>query len=118
MRDVLLGAKVNTLYTNPERRATRRIPASIEAVLYYNSLMLPECQIRDISPQGAFVVTGGLYLPDRAQVDLALNVPAAGGVPQRFSAQVMRSTEAGAGVRLLLTDAGSLRRLIETLYAA
>jgi hypothetical protein len=109
---------MTTAHTNPERRATRRIPVSIEAVLYYNSLMLPECQIRDLSPQGAFVITGGHYLPDQAQVDLALNVPAAGGVPQRFSAQVMRSTEEGAGVRLQLTDAGSLRRLIETLYAA
>ena len=114
---------MTNLHTNPERRATRRIPVSIEAVLYYNSLMLPECQIRDLSPQGAFVATGGHYLPDRAQVDLALNVPAAGGVPQRFSAVneasfTMRSTEAGAGVRLQLTDAGSLRRLIETLYAA
>lgn len=109
---------MNTLHASPERRATRRIPASIEAVLYYSSLMLPECQIRDISPQGAFVVTGGHYLPDQAQIDLALNVSTASGVPQRFSAQVMRSTEQGAGVRLQFMDAGSLRRLIETLYAA
>ncbi len=109
---------MNTLYNSPERRATRRVPASIEAVLYYNTLMLPECRIRDISPQGAFVVTGGHYLPDQALVDLALSAQAVGGVPQRFSAQVMRSTEEGAGVRLQLMDAASLRRLIETLYAA
>lgn len=109
---------MNTLYTSPERRAVRRIPVSIEAVLYYNTLMLPECEVRDLSPEGAFIATGGHFLPDQAQVDLALHVPAAGGVPQRFSAQVMRSTEQGTGVRLQFADAGSLRHLIETLYAA
>lgn len=109
---------MNTPYTSPERRATRRIPVSIEAVLYYNTLMLPECEVRDLSPEGAFIVTGGHFLPEQAQVDLALTVPTVSGVPQRFSAQVMRSTEQGTGVRLQFIDAGSLRRLIEMLYAA
>jgi hypothetical protein len=103
---------------NPERRATRRIPVSLAAVLYYNSHMMPECQIRDLSPEGAFVTTGGHYLPDHALLDLAFNVQAAGGVPQRFTAQVMRCTDEGVGVRLQHADSGSLRNLIETLYAA
>lgn len=110
--------QMNAPNTSPERRATRRIPVSIEAVLYYNSLMLPECEVRDLSSEGAFIATGGQFLPDQAQVDLALKVPEVGGVPQRFSALVMRSTEQGAGVRLQFIDAGSLRRLVETLYAA
>lgn len=109
---------MTTAHTNTERRATHRIPASIKAVLYYNSLMLPECQVRDLSPEGAFVATGGHYLPDQALVDLALNVPGAGGVPQRFNAHVMRCTEDGVGIRLKLDDTNSLRRLIEILYAA
>lgn len=104
--------------TNPERRATRRIPVSLGAALYYNTLMLPECQVLDLSPEGAFVATGGHFLPDQALLDLAFSVPAAGGVPQRFTAQVMRCTEAGIGVRLRHTDARSMRNLIETLYAA
>lgn len=103
---------------NPERRATRRIPVSLGAVLYYNTLMLPECQIRDLSPEGAFVVTSGHFLPDRALLDMALSVPAAGGVPWRFTAQVMRCTEEGVGLRLQHTDANSLRNMIEALYAA
>lgn len=103
---------------NPERRAERRIPVSLGAVLYYNTLMLPECQIRDLSPAGAFVATGGHFLPDQALLDLAFGVPAAGGMPQRFTAQVIRCTEEGVGVRLRHTEPNSLRNLIETLYAA
>lgn len=103
---------------NPERRAGHRIPVSLGAVLYYNTLMLPECQIRDLSPAGAFVATGGHFLPDQAQLDLALAVPAAGGVSQRFTVQVIRCTEEGVGVRLRHTDPNSLRNLIEILYAA
>jgi len=101
-----------------ERRATRRIPVSLGAVLYYNTLMLPECQVCDLSPEGAFVATGGHFLPDQALLDLAFSVPVAGGVPQRFTAQVMRCTEAGVGVRLRHADASSMRNLIEMLYAA
>jgi len=103
---------------SPERRAGRRIPVSFGSVLYYNSLMLPECSIRDLSPEGAFIVTGGHFLPDRALLDLAFNVPAAGGVPLRFTAQVMRCTDEGVGVRLQHTETNSMRNLIETLYAA
>ncbi|MEK7712000.1 MAG: PilZ domain-containing protein [Pseudomonadota bacterium] len=104
--------------TNPERRATRRIPVSLGAVLYYNTLMLPECCVRDLSPEGAFVATSGNFLPDQALLDLAFSVPVAGGVPQRFTAQVMRCTEEGVGVRLRHNDTSSMRNLIETLYAA
>lgn len=103
---------------NPERRATGRIPVSLGAVLYYNTLMLPECQVRDLSPEGAFVVTGGCFLPNQALLDLAFSVPLTGGVPRRFSAQVMRCTGEGVGVRMRYTDANSMRNLIETLYAA
>jgi hypothetical protein len=103
---------------DPERRAAHRIPVSIQAVLYYNSLMLPECQVRDLSPEGAFVDTGGHFLPDQALVDLALSVRVAGGVPLRFAVQVMRCTEEGVGVRMQHTDSNSMRNLIETLYAA
>ena len=99
-----------------ERRATRRVAVAIDAVLYYNTLMLPECYVRDLSPEGAFIATSGRFLPDQAQVDVALNVPEAGGVPRRFSAQVTRSTEEGAGVRLQNIDPIALRNLMDTLY--
>lgn len=102
---------------NPERRALRRVPVAIDAVLYYNNLMLPECFVRDLSPEGAFITTSGNFLPDQALVDVALNVPDASGVPSRFSARVMRSTEEGAGVRLQNLEPSALRRLVSTLYA-
>jgi hypothetical protein len=99
-----------------ERRDYRRVPVSIEVVVYYNTLMLPECRIRDLTPESAFIVTGGHFLPDRAQLDLAISVP--GQMPQRFAAQVMRSNEEGVGVRLHDGSPASMRRLIETLYTA
>jgi hypothetical protein len=104
--------------TIPERRAENRIPVSLEAVLYYNTLMLPECRVRDLSPEGAFVITGGHFLPDRALLDLAFSSLSPGGTPQRVTAQVMRCTEEGVGVRLQHNDTNSMRNLIETLYAA
>jgi hypothetical protein len=103
---------------NLERRTAHRIPVSIQAVLYYNSLMLSECQVRDLSLKGAFIDTGGHFLPDQALADLVFSVRVADGVSQRFTVQVMRCTEEGVGVRLQYTDSGSLRNLVETLYAA
>ena len=99
-----------------ERRASKRMPVSLGAVLYFNSLMLPDCNIRDLSSQGAFVLTSGQYLPDRASIDLAFAIPAAYGMPQRVAAQVIRSNADGVGVRLEHVDPILLRGLIETLY--
>jgi hypothetical protein len=103
---------------NSERRSKHRLPVTLEVVLYCNTIMLPQCQIRDISPEGAFVDTGGHFLPDQALVDLAFSATLAGGVPQRFTAQVVRCTDEGVGVRLRDTDNNAMRHLIETLYAA
>jgi len=99
-----------------ERRASQRMLVSLGVMLYYNTLMLPDCHIRDLSTQGAFVLTGGQFLPDRAGVDLAFAIPAAYGMPQRVMAQVVRSTGDGVGVRLEHVDPVMLRGLIETLY--
>lgn len=99
-----------------ERRASQRMPVSLSAVLYYNALMLPDCHIRDLSSQGAFVLTGGQFLPDHASLDLAFAIPAAYGMPQRVAAHVIRSTDDGVGVRLEHVDPAMLRGLIETLY--
>lgn len=101
-----------------ERRGTRRIPVSLQAVLYYNSLMLPECVIRDISPDGMFVATGGHYLPDRARVDLALVVSRPGVQPQRLDAEVVRLTDEGVGLRLQHSDPVRYRAFVDTLYAS
>jgi len=109
---------MKTMPATPERRANQRIPVSFDAVLYYNTLMLPDCRVSDISPGGAFVQTGGQSLPDRAVLDLAIGVQTTNGVPQRIPAQVMRSNERGVGVRLGEIDAASLRGLVEAMYSA
>jgi hypothetical protein len=102
---------------NPERRNSGRVPVAVDAIVYYNSLLLTDCRIRNLSTGGAFIVTGGTFIPDRALIDLSLNVPAA-GAPLRLSAQVMRSTEEGVGVQLQDVNSATLRQLIQTLYAA
>jgi hypothetical protein len=102
---------------HPERRTASRIPVSFGAVLYYNALMLPECLVSDLSLEGAFIATGGHFLPDNALLDLAFRVQSAGSLLQRITAQVVRCTEAGVGVRLQHSDSGSMRNLVETLYA-
>lgn len=100
-----------------ERRTAHRIPVSFGAVLYYNALMLPECQISDLSLEGAFIATGGHFLPEHALLDLAFNVQTTGSFPQRLTVQVVRNSEAGVGVRLMHSDSDSRRNLVETLYA-
>jgi hypothetical protein len=103
---------------NTERRGNRRIPVSLQAVVYYNSLMLPECIIRDISSDGMFVSTGGRYLPDRARVDLALALTSPGAQPQRLDAEVVRLTDDGVGLRLNQGDPVRFRAFVDTLYAS
>lgn len=100
----------------PERRASDRVPVAVDAILYYNSLLLTDCHIRNLSPAGAFIATNGQYIPDRALIDVSFHVPAAGAA-LRLSALVMRATDEGIGVRLQDINADSLRQLVETLYA-
>jgi hypothetical protein len=99
-----------------ERRGSRRVPVALDAVLYYNSLMLPDCRVWNLTPDGAFVSTGGQFLPDQATVDLAISTQV-GGMPQRFSAVITRCTEQGVGVRLRDVNPATMRSLIETLYS-
>jgi len=100
-----------------ERRANRRVPVSLDVVLYYNSLMLPECCVRDVSLDGAFVVTQGGHFPQGASIDLALSVSSMEAALPRFSGLVMRATDEGVGLRIEHPNAQSLRRLVEVLYA-
>ena len=99
-----------------ERRVSERTPVSFRAVVYYNTLMLPGCELRNLSPEGGFVYTDGQFLPDQAVVDLALPQHDEGTVPLRFSAQVVRSNGDGVGIRLLHSDPTELRGLAEMLY--
>ena len=104
--------------TSSERRCALRIPVSLEAVLYHNSLMLPDCTIRDISADGLFVLTAGQVLPEGAQVDLALTAAAERDDRQRVGAEVVRVTNEGVGLRLKYSDPVQVRALVDMLYAA
>jgi hypothetical protein len=99
-----------------ERRASQRVPVSVKAVLYYNSLMLPDCHIRDLSSHGAFVLTPDEFLPIHASVDLSFDIPEAYGISQRVEAKVMRKTAEGVGLRLSSADPRMLEALGDTLY--
>jgi hypothetical protein len=99
-----------------DRRANRRAPVSFHAVLYYNTLMLPGCEVRDLSAGGAFVITDGQFLPDQAEVDLALPQLSESGTAKRFAVQIVRSNGEGVGVRLLNSDPAAMRSLAEMLY--
>lgn len=104
--------------TSSERRCALRIPVSLEAVLYHNSLMLHDCIIRDISADGMFVSTGGQRLPDGAQVDLVLAANADEKDERRIGAEVVRVTDGGVGLRLKYGDPVQVRALVDMLYAA
>lgn len=93
------------------------MPVTVSAVLYYNNLMVPGCEIRDLSPDGAYILTDGQFLPDQAQIDVALPQLSARGLPMRVSAQVIRSTGEGVGVRLLPGDPAVMRSLVEMFYS-
>jgi hypothetical protein len=105
-------------HTSGERRCALRIPVSLEAVLYHNSLMLNDCTVRDISADGMFVLTGGQRLPDGAQVDLVLSAVADRDNRRRIGAEVMRVTDEGVGLRLKYGDPIQMRALVDMLYAA
>lgn len=100
-----------------ERRASRRVPVSLDAVLYYSSLILPECRVCDVSLDGVFVATQGGYFPQGASIDLALSISSLEAALPRFPALIMRVTEEGIGLRIERPDAQSLRHLVEALYA-
>jgi len=107
---------MQTPLAHPDRRACQRLPVSFNAVVYYNSLMLPGCEIRDLSPEGAYILTDGHFLPDQAEIDLALPQLIAKGVHQRITAQVVRSTGDGVGVKILPGSPAVLHSLVEMLY--
>lgn len=101
-----------------ERRCALRIPVSLEAVLYHNTLMLHDCVVRDISADGMFLVTGGQTLPGGAQVDLALTAVTDPDHRRRIAADVVRVTSEGVGLRLKYGDPIQVRALVDVLYAA
>lgn len=83
-----------------ERRWNARIPLKLHAALYYSGLGIVKCDTRDISMDGACVVTGRVILNQGASLDIILCSQDGRKAEQcRLKANVTRLTSDGAGIR-------------------
>lgn len=99
-----------------ERRENWREPVAVDVAVYYNSLALLSCKILDISPDGAFVHTGGDALPQHATVDLNITVYTAGRSEfHRIPAEVMHIKTEGVGLKFKHPDYQSFSRFVDIL---
>lgn len=90
---------------NRERRVNTRVASNLDVALYYNSLVLLSCRARDISPDGAFVDTGGQSLPQNATVDVRFDARVNGqNIHHRLQAEIMHIGDEGVGVRFVHSD--------------
>lgn len=82
-----------------ERRWNARIPLQLHAALYYSGLGIVKCDTRDISMDGALVVTGRVILNQDASLDIILCSGDENKAEQcRLKANVTRLTADGAGI--------------------
>ena len=82
-----------------ERRWNARIPLTLHAALYYSGLGIVKCDTRDISMDGALVVTGRVILNQDASLDIILCGQDENKAEQcRLKANVARLTSDGAGI--------------------
>lgn len=83
-----------------DRRETPRIQLERDVVINASKSEPQFCAIRDISPEGVFVETGGRPLSRTAKVQIAISLPA--GESQRLyhlPAKVMRVTDDGMALQ-------------------
>lgn len=82
-----------------ERRWNARIPVKLHAALYYSGLGIIKCDTRDISMDGALVVTGRVILNQDSSLDIILCSQNEHKTEQcRLQANVTRLTADGAGI--------------------
>lgn len=102
-----------------ERRGNPRMVRQLDVSLHFNSLMLLNCQTRDVSLEGVYVDTGGEILPHNADIDLGLSVEIDGETLQhRMPARVARVDESGVGLNFQFTDYQSFAALVALLDVA
>jgi hypothetical protein len=88
-----------------ERRGNVRVESDLDAALYYNSLALLSCRVRDISPDGVFIDTGGQSLPQNARIDVRFDVNTGGRDRHHpLQAEVMHVGDRGVGLKFEHTD--------------
>jgi hypothetical protein len=114
-----MESAMNDRRHDQERRGNPRMPLQLSVSLYFNSLMLLDCRTRDISPEGAYVDTGGEILPHSADIDMNLRIDVDGRTLQhRLPAQVTRIDETGVGLSFRHDDYRSFSDLVALLNIA
>jgi len=85
--------------TEIERRWNARIPIKLHAALYYSGLGIVKCDTRDISMDGALLVTGRVILSQDAMLEIILcGLDERNSEQCRLRANVARLTNDGAGI--------------------
>ena len=104
--------------TTSERRETSRVPATLQAVLDFNSKDYRYSATRNISLEGAFVKLTPDSLQKRAKLDLAIRLPS-GEKPgfHRFHAEVVRVETDGAGVKFVKLGTESYAALLDFVFS-
>ncbi len=101
-----------------ERRDTPRIPIALEAIVSTSKKGYQRTVTRDVSLDGAFVVTGKQKVGRRKPVEVALKLPFDGQEKfHRFHAQVVRTASGGAGVLFEGVDSDAYAALLSLVFS-
>jgi hypothetical protein len=101
-----------------ERRDTPRIPIALEAIVSTSKSGYTRTVTRDVSLDGAFVVTGKQKVGKRKPVELALKLPFDGEEKfHRFRAQVVRTAGGGSGVLFEGVDSEAYAALLNLVFS-
>ncbi len=101
-----------------ERRDTPRIPVALEAIVSTSKSGYQRTVTRDVSLDGAFVVTGKQKSGKRKAVELALKLPYDGEEKfHRFRAQVVRTANGGSGVLFEGVDSEAYAALMNLVFS-
>ncbi len=102
----------------PERRDTPRIPVALEAIVSTSKSGYQRTVTRDVSLDGAFVVTGKQKVGKRKPVEVALKLPFDGEEKfHRFRAQVVRTAGGGSGVLFEGVDSDAYAALMNLVFS-
>lgn len=103
----------------PERRDTPRVPISLEAIVSTSTRGYQRTVTRDVSLDGAYIVTGKQKVGRRNKpVEIALKLPYDGEEKfHRFRAQVVRTAGGGAGLLFEGVDSDAYAALMQLVFS-
>ncbi len=102
-----------------ERRDTPRVPVSIEAIVSTSGRGYQRTVTRDVSLDGAYIVTGKQKVGRRHKpVEIALKLPFDGEEKfHRFRAQVVRTAGGGTGLLFEGVDSDAYAALMQLVFS-